>query len=123
MPHAFMAIGERLKIKIPVKYLGLAGIIASGFGALITAISVGGYYGGGIESLVSGLHYELAYINVFVFRIGLTLLILGFLAQYFERTKQDFGGMTIYDVLIRIVLYGAFMYLFFIFVSDRLLFI
>lgn len=70
------------------KQIGTWGLVINSLGVLISAVSIresDGY----TESLRSGVHYHLASISLIGLKLGLFLIILGFVFQIYERGMKD----------------------------------
>lgn len=96
-----------MKENIPANIIGLCGLVLSGLGAVVSAVSFKGS-GGYQESLFTGLQYQIPVVSDYGFKFGLTLIILGFLLQILERTEKD--GISRKD-LVWLFLLGAFIYI------------
>ena len=70
------------------KQIGTLGLVINSIGVLVSAVSIresDGY----TESLRSGIQYHLASISSIGLKLGLFLIILGFVFQIYERGIKD----------------------------------
>ena len=69
--------------------LGLFGLWLNIGGALMSAVSIKEYQGAYTKSLVSGIQYHYALISSIGVKIGLFLIILGFVFQIYEKRMKE----------------------------------
>lgn len=105
-------------IKFSSKELGKLGVIVSAVGTLISALSFAESHGNETGQL-TGMKYSIPLVNDYGFKIGLTIVISGFILQYWEKTKENGIGVRELGMLLfwSLIIYMAsltFQYLIFL---------
>ena len=101
--------------------VGIIGLLISSFGALVSALSFAENSGGYVKSSFSGIQYHIAIVSSYGFKIGLFLMILGFLFQILEKVYKENLEISS-STLIAVVLMAMSLFVILIILSNHLLF-
>ena len=96
------------KSSMKTKYISILGLVINSIGALISVLSL--TTSDGNVTSQSGIEYHIAVISDIGFRVGLYLLILGFLFQILEKLSKE--ESVPYPAIILIVISSLSLYKF-----------
>lgn len=90
-------INNLFKFNIKNKYISIIGLISNSIGTFISVLSITAG-NGMVISPATGFEYHIALISDYGFKIGLYLLIFGFLLQTSEKIYFENKDIKIYQI-------------------------